>query len=527
MAMAKSIDNALYSAGLSYENVIEMFNEKQANKWAEAVYNQDAQYKYIDTYKSTGNGAYLPFCQGSRSDHRKWWLANRFALLDGQFENGAYIGNSISFTVGKADAGQYVKVTAAKSHTFGFGANNRIWETKHLDADETYDFELPQEINVGSPPNIYAPAYIKELDLSNLASNIQSNFKMGAVKDPVLGTQLKKLILGINNGVLNTSLQELGGLSNAEALEYLDISGFQNIKNIDLSNLYNLKTFKAANSGLTAATFATGGILESVTLPATLQTLTLNSLPKLEISGLNLANWSTVNTINIKNCPKLSNSFDLAYDWFKLKSEESYNSLSFTMNEINWTNVDKDKFLEFVSAKESGMSIDLSGTIELTSGDQSTIDELLDIFDDRTIFTKGAKLYIVLPDNIFISGPVTNRVTGNDYYEYSILEGESIEFTAAVFLKEVTEDVNVVFSRFVRSTATGGSTTARSTGHTLSTDGTFTSSEIEGTSGASTRFTIFVQALGVTTGTLYQQSSVNVLVVQRTYPTAAQISTAN
>lgn len=525
--MAKSIDNALYSAGLSYENVIEMFNEKQANKWAEAVYNQDAQYKYIDTYKSTGNGAYLPFCQGSRSDHRKWWLANRFALLDGQFENGAYIGNNISFTVGKADAGQYVKVTAAKPHTFGFGANNRIWGTKQLDADETYNFELPQEINVGSPPNIYAPAYIKELDLSNLASNIQSNFKIGAVKDPVLGTQLKKLILGINNGVLNTSLEELGGLSNAEALEYLDISGFQNIKNLDLSNLYNLKTFKATASGLTAVTFASGGILEAVNLPSTLQTLTLNSLPKLQISGLDVASWNNISTISIKDCSNLCNSFDFVYDWFKLKDESDYTTLSFTMSGINWTNVSKDEFLEFVSAKTSGMNIDLSGVIELDSGDQSTIDTLLDIFEDKTIFTKGAKLQIILPDNIFISGPTDKRVTGNNYYEYSILEGESIEFTAAAFLKEVTENVDITFPRFSRSTATGGSTNARSTGHTLSTNGVFTSSEIDGTAGASTRFTIFVQAIGSKSGMVYKQVSVNLLVIQRTYPTAAQIDTTN
>jgi hypothetical protein len=50
MDIVSVVDNALFSAGLRYENIISMFNDEQASKWVERVYNQDAEYKYILPY---------------------------------------------------------------------------------------------------------------------------------------------------------------------------------------------------------------------------------------------------------------------------------------------------------------------------------------------------------------------------------------------------------------------------------------------------------------------------------------------
>jgi hypothetical protein len=41
MQIVKDVDNALYSAGISYNECIKMFDEEQADKWVERVYNQD------------------------------------------------------------------------------------------------------------------------------------------------------------------------------------------------------------------------------------------------------------------------------------------------------------------------------------------------------------------------------------------------------------------------------------------------------------------------------------------------------
>ena len=66
-----NVDNALYTAGISYSNTIKIFDEDQADKWVEKVYNQDAQYKYIGPYVEKGiNNLFM--LQGKRDLHRKW-----------------------------------------------------------------------------------------------------------------------------------------------------------------------------------------------------------------------------------------------------------------------------------------------------------------------------------------------------------------------------------------------------------------------------------------------------------------------
>ena len=64
------VDNALYSAGISYLNTVKIFDTEQADKWAERVYNQDAQYKYIGPYNEKGvNNLFM--LQGKRDLHHK------------------------------------------------------------------------------------------------------------------------------------------------------------------------------------------------------------------------------------------------------------------------------------------------------------------------------------------------------------------------------------------------------------------------------------------------------------------------
>ena len=96
MNLVKRMDNALYSAGISYINSIKMFDEEQADKWVERVYNQDAQYKYIGPYSEKGIDN-LFMLQGKRDLHRKWWLAKRFSIYDAKFVTGPYKSQAIEF----------------------------------------------------------------------------------------------------------------------------------------------------------------------------------------------------------------------------------------------------------------------------------------------------------------------------------------------------------------------------------------------------------------------------------------------
>ena len=128
MRIVSEVDNALYIAGLSYEKTIDMFDNQQSGKWCERVYNQDAQYKYIEPYTDSGiNNLYM--LQGARSAHRRWWLSHRFDLLDSKFVSGAYKAKSIEFKAANAPAGLEFSIMSGNDIFYGYGLNNEVIES--------------------------------------------------------------------------------------------------------------------------------------------------------------------------------------------------------------------------------------------------------------------------------------------------------------------------------------------------------------------------------------------------------------
>ena len=63
------VDNALFSGGLKYDNVLKYFNVNQSDKWCERIYNEDAEYKYVTPYVN-GIVNTLFMMHGSRKAHR-------------------------------------------------------------------------------------------------------------------------------------------------------------------------------------------------------------------------------------------------------------------------------------------------------------------------------------------------------------------------------------------------------------------------------------------------------------------------
>ena len=57
---------------ITYEKVEKMFEDHQ-DKWPEAIFNEDAQYKYLDPLINDNDASYLGMLQGSKEEQRKWW----------------------------------------------------------------------------------------------------------------------------------------------------------------------------------------------------------------------------------------------------------------------------------------------------------------------------------------------------------------------------------------------------------------------------------------------------------------------
>ena len=84
----KAMYQSLRSTGaLSYDKVERMFEEHQA-KWPEAIFNEDAFFKYLAPLIDEGSAAYLSMLQGSKAEQRKWWLWNRFKYIDSKYNAG-------------------------------------------------------------------------------------------------------------------------------------------------------------------------------------------------------------------------------------------------------------------------------------------------------------------------------------------------------------------------------------------------------------------------------------------------------
>ena len=75
------------SGKFSYQKEEGMFEEHQ-RKWSEAIFNEDAFYKYLQPLFDEGNDSYLGMLLGSKAEQRKWWLYNRFRYMDSKYNAG-------------------------------------------------------------------------------------------------------------------------------------------------------------------------------------------------------------------------------------------------------------------------------------------------------------------------------------------------------------------------------------------------------------------------------------------------------
>ena len=428
MRYVSNVDSLLYEAGLTYDEAIKYFNENQSGQWCERVYNKDAEYKYITPSTTiTDEGLEvntLFMMQGSREAHRTWWLAKRFKLMDGKFNNSNYVNQNIMIKL-NGSPGLDIGIKAGEYMYYGCESNSvEIQMGVELDSGETYVFHkdpatdengvaIPGGKNfvVGDPIYIYAPYAIEELDLSNVSRFLEEITL--TVKDPVLGTRLKKLIMNsLENPSQNVNF--VAGLSNATNLEYLDVRGLQ-IGSLDLMNLKLLKTLLAKYSGLTSIELPDGCAIEELQINDKLEELKLSNLPNLKFDNIDGFNTHHVNRIYINNCPDITDNFSYYYNWVKNCKSDDVLSL----HGINWVDVQPMNLIEFGKLKNCG-TLDLKGKITITNLSVDQVETIKDIFGDDC-FTNNAELWVSAPESVFIHGPKEVR------------SGDSINLDVTIF----------------------------------------------------------------------------------------------
>ena len=500
MKIVAEVDNALYTAGLTYAKVTDMFDNQQAGKWCERVYNQDAQYSYIGPYTDSGINN-LVMLQGSRTSHRRWWLGRRFDLYDSKFVSGAYKAKSIEFKVAAAPAGLTFSLTGGIGMYYGYGINNVPVDTGiELSAGQSHMFTSKQVINVGDPVRIYSAPNVQELDIHNFISYL-STLNVTEVYGKDTGTKLKKLVLGVDtigDARRNTSLSVISGLASARLLEYLDISGFKGITGIDLSEHIYLRTFKAFESGLAGLTLS-DSMVSTLELPASLQALRIENMEYLT-SGMKISGGGkALNNILIRNCSKFdSKSFMFAWNNVRI-TEDSMCDV--TVEGINWTNVNVDDLLKLGAIKKNGGKLVLKGRIRLIDVNEQQLTELLSIFGND-VTNPNNELYIIAPDGIFLTGPT------------EVYRGDSAEYKASVFFEHVGRVEYYLTSSpgGAESQTLSNVTIDKNTGYLASTETSFTNST-----------TLYVKARHFPTQGANVSKELKVLVRPRIYPTSGNL----
>lgn len=409
MNIVQKVDVALYIAGLKYADVIDMFDNKQADAWSQRVYNYDATYKYLNPYTRNGvNNLFM--LQGSRSTHRKFWLQRRFNLYDSKFVSGAFKSNvfEIKF-INDTPANQSFTITAANKLYYGYGINELVTESgiKLLNG-ESHTFSTPRVLNLGDPVRIYGVTELDTIDVSACANRINQL----SVSSNTNCNNFTKLICGstTNN---NEVVSEISGIKKLVNLKTLDLTNYRGFTSLDLTGLYSIETLKINGTNISNVEFDEGSQISTIEFSQKFNALNFHNLPNLTVLGLKYLNYENIASINITDCPNLTTSKDIVNSWLTYHTSFT-NKNSIVLDNINWK-CTAAEIIKLGEIKTAGGTLSLKGKITLDSVNEEQVNKIVEIYGSNC-FSSDNELWIVAPSSIYVTGPTTVKEDGSYVY---------------------------------------------------------------------------------------------------------------
>ena len=298
---------------LSYDRMMDYLYNRQADKWCEAIYNEDGYYKYeqpliegyLDYSQSHENpqtiktGAYLYALQGSREMYGKWIWKNRFLYLDSKFLSGSILGDTAVFRTYTPTVWAGVKpcadITLTAFNAMYFNVKwGSVTKSQRVGFNETFKMTAPEGMQFNDTETIvYGASLIASLgDLSPLYPGTVDVSKMIRLKELIVGSTI--------NSYRNNNLHSLY-IGENRLLRLLNMSNCPNYTQpIDVSGCDNLEELYAQGSSATAVLLPPAGILHTMHLPSTIASLTLLNQINLTDDGLVLDGIENISTIRIE-----------------------------------------------------------------------------------------------------------------------------------------------------------------------------------------------------------------------------------
>lgn len=291
----KAMYQKLRSNGtLSFPVTEQRFEEHQA-KWPEAVFNEDAYFKYLQPLVEQNTASYLTMLQGSKAEQRKWWLYNRFRYLDSKYNAGDALTDVVTLR-GYAKDDITVTPYADIYATVKYGsylvqqrANRNVAYTLACPLSNVNDTEI----------YIYSASQLQSIgDLSGL---------MVGYADFSMATRLQSLKVGdAADSYSNGNLTELY-LGNNTLLRTLDVRNCPNLKQaLDVSGCTSIEHLYFEGTAVTGVQLPNGGILKTLHLPGTVTNLTIRN--QTGITDFVIGGYDNISTLRLEN---VSEVFDL------------------------------------------------------------------------------------------------------------------------------------------------------------------------------------------------------------------------
>lgn len=408
MTLVKIIDAEFYSQGLTYQNVLHYYDDLARNMWCESIYNENQAYKYISPLFASRPANYLTFLQGRNESHQHWWFRNRFDKYDAMWGNGEFFHKQIHIIAAGAPYGASFYIKPTKSTYFGLLINK---DQQIVGKDGEINLYIERgttgkitntkgTLAVGDPLYILGANNIEELDLSEYAPYFQTFLEFNDIYDDVLGSNMKKLIIGVPDGQpLNTQdIDNFNGVDKMSRLEYLDMKGLTKMGDFTfLKELPLLKYFYAKNTAMRRFECADGAAFEELQLPDGIQAINIS---RVKWNTLDYTPNTTLNALTMRYCnhevdfPK---NKQLVFDWLDML-ERTYGmtnkwlDFSLTLTGVEWTNVPYHRLEQLMNLG----SCSLSGSSYIKCSSAFSSEQMTTLISafGQGIFTAGNSLII-------------------------------------------------------------------------------------------------------------------------------------
>lgn len=427
MSIVSVVDQALYEAGLTYTNVINMFNVQQSSKWSERLHNYDYTFKYLDVWLDDQN-MQLEKLQGPRRTHREWWLSNRFAIYDAKNHTGQYLKSFVSIkpsTDGPAAQGDVILVTpAVNGQVFGWrlGTNGTVYSYEGTQGTPiTFDLYAANiSYYIGGSLFFFNAVYLDKIDFSAISSHIQE-LSFADVNSDVSESYLEEVVVSDMNSATNTAMSGVSNLGNVKYLRTFQMCNCTGVTTLDLSgNGYLEEVDVRGCTALASVTFPVAAPVTTAKLSSGLQALQMKDL--LNLTSLSVeSNGPSLTNINVSNCKPFTDSITWLYTWFTGKSDAFLEGCTVYIDGVNWSGVTVE---QLINLGKIG-NLTLKGVIQAElSSDPTTLAEqiaaLQDIYGQHCfestndLWITGSTAYVALV------GPS------------SVVEGQTAQYTMVV-----------------------------------------------------------------------------------------------